>query len=307
MYFKELNLKSFGKFKDKTIHLTNGLNIIYGVNESGKSTINKFITGIMYGFVGPSKKRTIYSSDHAKYTPWIGDAYVGSILVDLNGTNIRIERNFSKGNEQLNIYDLNNGNDLKNELGIDTSRKVEQAGKALLGLSETIYLNTLNIAPLETTNDNSYAIELRDILKNKSESNIEDLSIQSSIQYLDNKQNELTKKTGPRSIEKEIQSLGNSIKLLYNSGIEYDRLTMELVKLNELVRNTEKDLLESRNAHQILNQINEVELHKKIDEIKIEIKEIEVNISKIPDFSFIDDDNYNEIERLFEERNRVEN
>ncbi len=50
MILKELRLISFGKFQNKTICLEEGLNIIYGENESGKTTIHNFIDGMFYGF-----------------------------------------------------------------------------------------------------------------------------------------------------------------------------------------------------------------------------------------------------------------
>ena len=37
MIIKKINVKSFGKLKNKEIELKDGLNIIYGENESGKS------------------------------------------------------------------------------------------------------------------------------------------------------------------------------------------------------------------------------------------------------------------------------
>ena len=54
MIIKTLHLISFGKFKNKTIELSDGLNIIYGKNESGKSTIMKFI----YAMLQYAKEKT---------------------------------------------------------------------------------------------------------------------------------------------------------------------------------------------------------------------------------------------------------
>lgn len=45
-----LELVGFGKFRERTIDLTSGLNLIEGPNEAGKSTIQSFITGMFYGF-----------------------------------------------------------------------------------------------------------------------------------------------------------------------------------------------------------------------------------------------------------------
>ncbi len=57
MILKELNLISFGKFERKRFDLEDGLNIIYGENESGKTTIHNFIDGMFYGFLKPYARR----------------------------------------------------------------------------------------------------------------------------------------------------------------------------------------------------------------------------------------------------------
>lgn len=69
MKIDELNIISFGKFKDKKITLSNGLNIIYGENETGKTTIHKFIEGMFFGFFKPYSKRKIYTDDYEKFFP----------------------------------------------------------------------------------------------------------------------------------------------------------------------------------------------------------------------------------------------
>ena len=43
MIIRELSLKHFGKFHDRKISLSPGINIIYGDNESGKTTVHSFI------------------------------------------------------------------------------------------------------------------------------------------------------------------------------------------------------------------------------------------------------------------------
>ena len=50
MIIKSLEIISFGKFKNKTIDFDDGLNVICGDNESGKSTIMSFIYAMLYGF-----------------------------------------------------------------------------------------------------------------------------------------------------------------------------------------------------------------------------------------------------------------
>ncbi len=52
MKINKIKINSYGKLKNKEINLENNLNIIYGKNESGKSTLLKFILNI---FMEPQK------------------------------------------------------------------------------------------------------------------------------------------------------------------------------------------------------------------------------------------------------------
>ena len=45
----KLKINSYGKLKEKEINLKDGINIIYGQNEAGKSTLINFIINSFYG------------------------------------------------------------------------------------------------------------------------------------------------------------------------------------------------------------------------------------------------------------------
>ena len=49
MKIEKIQINGFGKLENKDIELTNGINIIIGKNESGKSTLLKFINSMLYG------------------------------------------------------------------------------------------------------------------------------------------------------------------------------------------------------------------------------------------------------------------
>ena len=51
----KLKINSYGKLKEKEINLENGINLIYGENEAGKSTLIKFIINSFYG-ISKNKK-----------------------------------------------------------------------------------------------------------------------------------------------------------------------------------------------------------------------------------------------------------
>ena len=67
MKIQKLKINSFGKLENKEIELKEKINIIYGENESGKSTLLKFITGMLYGLSKNKNGKEI--SDFEKYKP----------------------------------------------------------------------------------------------------------------------------------------------------------------------------------------------------------------------------------------------
>ena len=49
MIINKLKINEYGKLHNKEIELSNNINIIYGNNESGKSTLFNFIINSLYG------------------------------------------------------------------------------------------------------------------------------------------------------------------------------------------------------------------------------------------------------------------
>lgn len=68
MKFLELHLKGFGKFHDRTISFTDGINVIYGKNEAGKSTMHTFIRGMLFG-IQPQRGRASKMTFTANMNP----------------------------------------------------------------------------------------------------------------------------------------------------------------------------------------------------------------------------------------------
>lgn len=87
MIIKKLNLLSFGKFKNKEISLSDNLNIIYGTNESGKSTISAFIEAMLYSYPAHDKDRN-------RYFPWDKTPPSGTMTINHNSKDYTIYRTF---------------------------------------------------------------------------------------------------------------------------------------------------------------------------------------------------------------------
>ena len=96
MRFLDLYIKGFGKFHDTFVSFEDGLNLVYGKNEAGKSTIHTFIRGMLFGIErqrGRAAKNDLYS----KYEPW-EDSCVwnpAALFTGSSGVSRKIRRNLS--------------------------------------------------------------------------------------------------------------------------------------------------------------------------------------------------------------------
>ena len=100
MKIENLKINAFGNLENKEIDLSDGINIIYGKNEAGKSTLLKFIVNSLYG-TSKNKKGRDYS-DYDRYKPWTANDFSGKIKYKLdNGETYEVFREFGKKNPKI--------------------------------------------------------------------------------------------------------------------------------------------------------------------------------------------------------------
>lgn len=129
MKIKKLYLKRFGKFTEKTIEAAEGINVIYGFNESGKSTIAFFIKAMMFGLDDDNTRM------YEKYLPWDeGSEYGGSMEFEHSGVNYRITRFFYARSESLKLHNIDTGREL-----VPAARVLEDIFPAL---DKKVYFNS---------------------------------------------------------------------------------------------------------------------------------------------------------------------
>lgn len=242
MKLLDLHIQGFGKFKDQTISFEDGLNVIYGKNEAGKSTIHTFIRGMLYGIErgrGRAAKNDLYS----KYEPWTDrQTYEGVLRVESQGMVYRIERNFQKNNKGLTVIN-------------ETMGREEEPTKALFdqltcGLSETAYNNTISIGQLKSATDEGMVSELKNHIANLNTTGNMSLDITKATDFLKKQKKALEAQTEPeaartytalvseiRNMEKEISSPQ------YENQLPEYRKTQETVKAAMIQKQEEKEAL----------------------------------------------------------------
>ena len=92
MEILELWLKRYGKFENHKIALKPGMNIIYGGNETGKTTIHSFIRAMFFG-LGRARGRAARMDEYQLRQPWDAPGvFLGSMRIEKDGEIYRIDR-----------------------------------------------------------------------------------------------------------------------------------------------------------------------------------------------------------------------
>lgn len=93
MQIKEAKIFNFGKLQQRDFRFEPGINIVYGPNEAGKSTLHAFLVAMLFGM---EKNRGRASKDgYLRYEPWHAPAYYsGALRFTVEGRPFYLERNF---------------------------------------------------------------------------------------------------------------------------------------------------------------------------------------------------------------------
>lgn len=200
MRFLDLYIKGFGKFHDTFVSFEDGLNLVYGKNEAGKSTIHTFIRGMLFGIErqrGRAAKNDLYS----KYEPWENSStYEGQLRLESGGTIYRFERSFQKNKKEFIIVN-------------ETTGREAEPTKALLdeilcGLSETAYNNTISIGQLKSATEGGMISELKNYIANMNTSGNIALNITKATAYLKNQKRQFENQLTPEAAKTYTSLLG---------------------------------------------------------------------------------------------------
>lgn len=216
MRIKELYIKAFGKFIDREFKLGDNLNIIYGLNETGKSTIHRFIEAMLFGFVKPGVKRRVLVEEYDRYRPWTGELYGGSLVYQAGGRLYKVERNLEKGRESVRVFDHVTGEELTRSFTYDKARRELLFAREHLGVSHSFFRNTISVSQLGSKSDADLAREIQTYLGNLGSAGDANLSVAKAEklikEYLDGIGTERAQTKEYGRLCRRIEELENGIK-----------------------------------------------------------------------------------------------
>ena len=267
MIFKELGLLNFGKFEDKKIELQDGINLIYGVNEGGKSTITNFIDGIFYGFSRDSLARKVRDELFEKSRPWTSNLYRGYIILNDGEEDYRISRDFDK--DEVSILNLNTGEDLSKDERNFLYSRIPQPGVIFFELNRKIYKSSFYIGQRLSQLEDDASDELQARINNFSISEDENLDLTKVIEKM----------------EEDLYNLGTKRRKSSEIGRFYDKLEKiskdkaNFISLKETYKNSIEDYKLSKDKLKNLEYKLKGRKLFELETLKAKLKECQTNES----------------------------
>lgn len=240
MKIKNIKVNAYGNIENKDINLEEGINIIHGANESGKSTLLNYIISIFYGISRNKDGKVL--SDYEKYKPWNSNEFSGRIFYKLeNGEKYEIFRDFNKKNPKIYNDKLEDISDRFETDKKDGSKFfIEQ-----MGIDKQMYLSTVVSTQEEVRLDEKNQNMLIQKIANLAGTGEDNVSYKKALIKLQEKiRDEIgTNKTSQKPIniiEKEIVEINNKIvetekyrNRKYEIDAEKEQILSELKKLEQ--------------------------------------------------------------------------
>ncbi|MBE5946120.1 MAG: hypothetical protein E7259_04135 [Lachnospiraceae bacterium] len=243
MYLNKLLLKDFGKFNNKEIELKPGVNLIYGENEAGKTTIKEFIVGMLYG-IDKSRGLGARLDNYELRKPLNGRGFSGKAYVKNDSKNFLVERSFLRHNRKLNVMDVQAGREVK-------LKNKNSLHGTMFELDKNTYVNTLCIGEHGAAPGKELAGELNNYLANLSTTGSADIDKEAAIDRL----KEERSKYNVRAVNKQLDDISYELD-------EYKDVDQELKEIRNKIKEVDEEFAietarRKREARRLVDPIQE--------------------------------------------------
>ena len=256
MIFLRSHILGFGKLTDRTLDFDSGLNLVFAPNEGGKSTLQRFLAGMLYGQLRSDLKvqrRLDPWVEH--YKPWHGSDYGGVLWCRLaDGREMEIHRFFGKDETRIEI---------RTATGEDITREYEQQrnGEVLFarlhfGIPKELFESVGMIRENTVAEIHDYET-IRDRIANLAQSGDEELSIRQSLAHIQEKLDSIGSDRAPTKPYKQAQDLvealqaeqaaANGRRIQFKDWIEdRNRVAAEISQWERRLSSAQRMLLSAR-------------------------------------------------------------
>lgn len=225
MQINEAKIFNFGKLQNCSFQFAPGINVIYGENEAGKSTLSAFLKGMLFGMEKGRGKAA--DNPYRRYEPWHAPAfYSGALRFTVDGKPFYLERNF---------YYKEKREILRNEAdGEELSVACGDLSMLLGGIRETDFCSTYVVPQSGAATGTELSEILAEFYSDAAGSGDGNLPVKKALQALQNKKKELNADLKNEKNAKE--------KVLYDCRLERELLEREIEKIKPEVAEAEREL-----------------------------------------------------------------
>lgn len=224
MIIRELHLKNFGKFCGKSLWFADGINVIYGQNEAGKTTVYEAICALLFG-LEKQRGRAARCDTYTTYQPWENRTwYEGSLKFITGGKIFHLERNFYHGEKSAHLFCETDGEELSVEDG-DLEMLLGDVGAEL-------YRNTAAVGQLKMKPQDIVYSYLKNHIAGVQEEGKNATDVVKALSILENRKKLLEKERKQKSNEiyKRLDSLDAGMELLQKETTDYTEQIKTLEK-----------------------------------------------------------------------------
>lgn len=221
MILEKLYIDGFGKFSDYSLNFSPSIQILYGENEAGKSTIHAFIQAMLYGIPKGASKKEIFFQ-YRPFSKALG--FGGSLTFSHQRKSYCVQRDFLQGGE-AHITILPQGEKLFEGESFLQS--------VLSPFSLESFKNTVSIRQLKSSTEREMVYELQAMLSNFQESGNVELNPQAALDYLEQEEARLREKIIPDATKRYSGLLGE---------VKNTRRSLSLLEAEEAQSSEEKSI-----------------------------------------------------------------
>ena len=197
MVIKELYVKNFGKLTERHFYLRDGLQVISGENEFGKSTLHAFIRAMLFG-LERGRGRAAAKDDFTRYEPWDSPGnYAGVMRFSCGGRAFRLERNFDRYTKRASLVCEDDGEELSVEQG--------DLDMLLGGLTPGVFDSTVSVGQLQAEPGQELYDALENYAVNYFETGSGEIDLAAAFRLLKDKKRSVAKALKEEDTKQEAQ------------------------------------------------------------------------------------------------------
>lgn len=183
MQIREVDIYHFGKLQERKICFAPGINVVYGANEAGKSTLHAFLTAMLFG-LEKNRGRAKSTDGYLRYEPWHAPAYYsGALRFTVDGRRFCLERNFYHKEKREILRNEEDGEELSVAYG--------DLAMLLGGIGKETYGNTYDIPQSGASTAQELGRMLAEYMADVSEGGSAGIHVAQALELLERKRKEL--------------------------------------------------------------------------------------------------------------------